>query len=90
MASRLHNFLAAHVSQLIDPLAEFRAVDVLRDQVGDVRLDAFFELRLLVVGYGHQPHRLRRCDHRHRIGRGKFKVADGLGHSFGRHGHSSH
>ena len=53
LASRIHDFLATHIGQLVNAFAEFGTVHVLRDQVGNIRLDAFFELGFLLIGYRH-------------------------------------
>ncbi len=85
MASRIHDFLATHIGQLIYALAEFRAVDVLRDQVRNISIHTLRKLALLLVGNGHKTHRLLRRDRWHGIGRREFQFLKWLGHSFGRH-----
>ena len=87
MRRSLHDFLAAHIGQLVDAFAEFGAVHILRDQIGNIGLDAFFQLRLLFIGYRDQPHGLLRGNGGHWIRRCQLQFADGLGNGFSRHGH---
>ena len=47
VARRLQHFLAAHVGDLVDALAEFGRILVLRDEVVDEAVDALLELRFL-------------------------------------------
>ncbi len=67
-AGRGHDFLAAHIGQLVDLLAELRRIRILRNQVFDKPVDLGFQLALHLVRNRHQPGSLLRLDLGHRIG----------------------
>ena len=81
---RFHDFLAAHIGQLVDALAEFRAVHILRQQVSDIALHLFGKLAFHLIFHRHQPDSLLGRNGRHRIGRGQFQLRFGSGECFGR------
>ena len=80
-----HNFLAAHVGQLVHALPEFRAVHILRDQVSDIGFNALRKLALLFIRHRNQAHRLLRRDGWHGVGRRQLQLWYGLGNGFSRH-----
>ena len=63
------NFLSAHVGQLIDLLAEFRALRIDRDKIRDESIDLGFELAAVFLRDRNQSRGLRRRNDGHRIGR---------------------
>ena len=85
---RRGDFLAPHRGQLVDPLAEFGAVGVLRHQIGDEGIDLLLKLALVLRGNRHQPDRLRRRDRRDRIGRGQDQRGCRCGTRVGGRGHA--
>ena len=78
-ARRGHDFLAAHIGQLVDLLAEFGGIGVFGDQVGDEAVDLGLQLGLHLVRDRHETRRLFRLDLGHRIGR--RQVEGGFGGS---------
>ena len=83
------DFLAAHVGELIDALAELRACRILRDEIGNEGIRAGFKPGLGVIRDGHQAGGLGWRDHGHRIGRGQGDRSCGIGRVTG-HGCASH
>ncbi len=69
MAGSLRDFLAPHIGQLIDALAEFGRVGVLRDEIVDEGIDLLIQLGSLSVIKRDKTRRLVGRDRRHRIGR---------------------
>ena len=67
-SGRLGDLLAAHRGQLIDLLAEFRAVAVERGQFLDISADLCVELARLLGLQRHQPGGLTRHDRLQRLG----------------------
>ena len=86
-AGRSHDFLAAHIGQLVDLLPEFGRIGFLRQQVGHESLNLFVELRLLLICDGNQPGRLVGGHRRNRVGRSELEIEGGLGRGFGAAGH---
>ena len=86
-AGRLGDFLAAHRRQLIDLLAEFRAVGVERRQLVDELVDAPVELGRLLGLERDKPGRFRRRDRVQRLGRVELELRRGRGLGGGFRGH---
>src|SRR3546814_17397829 len=74
MARRLQHLLAAHVGDLVDALAEFGRILVLRDEIVDEAVDALLQLRFLLGGQRHQPGGLFGRDGGQRFGRGQLQL----------------
>src|SRR3546814_7155287 len=73
LPGRLADLALAHRADRVDALAEFGAVGILRDQIGDERVDPLLELGLGRVVDGHQPDDLFGRHHRPRLGRGPLQ-----------------
>ncbi len=82
MPRRGHDFLAAHIGELVDLLAEFGRIGIDRDQILDEAVDLGLQLALVLLGDRNQSRSLLGRDMRHRIGRGQ--VESGLGRRRGR------
>ena len=79
-----HDFLAAHIGQLVDLLAEFGRIGILREQVLDETVDFLLKLALHLFANRNESGSLFRRDLRHRIGRGQLQIEIGRGFCFGR------
>ena len=79
---RSHDFLAAHIGQLVDLLAEFGRIRILGDQIGDEAVDLGLQLAFHLVRDGYEARSLLRLDLGHGIGR--REVEGGFGGSCGR------
>ena len=80
------DFLAAHRGQLVDLLAEFRAVGIERGQLIDELADALVELARFLGLERDQPRGLGGRDRLKRLGRVELELGLGFGRRFGGHG----
>ena len=88
LVRRLQHFLAAHVGDLVDLLAEGGRIDVLCDEVVDESIDAFLELRFLFGRQRDEAGGLFGGNCGHGIGRGQLQLV-GRGCRRGQFAHSS-
>ena len=80
------DLLLPHGGDRVDAATELGAVDVLRDEVGDERIDPLVELGARPRVDRHQPRRRGRRDGGHRVGRGQHQRR-GRGKRVGGGGH---
>ncbi len=79
LPSGLGNFGTAHVGDKVDALAEFGAVDVLRDKVVDEPVDLFGEFRFLLDRQRYHARRAIGRDDRNGVGRGELELLHRIG-----------